>query len=206
MTGWFNIRGAPLVAGPDPHRLERNVRVEYSSERWELQVGDVWAQASCRGLAETELAVKSLVEQRGPDDAASKYELASFYDFAGRESEAEVLYRDALAQGLDDARRPRAVLQLSNTLRNLGRPTESVSWLEEELAKDDHEGLSDALTAFLALALTDAGRPREAVACALHALSRHLSEYSDAVRRYATDLTHASRGTVAVPRCAGDDA
>ena len=132
--------------------------------------------------------VTALVRQRPEGDAAALYELASVYDFAGREPDAEPLYRAALAAGLDRRRRPRAVIQLSSTLRNLGRPQESVALLEEEWTHGDHDGLTDVLVAFLALALADAGRARDAVSRALAALAPHLTEYNAVVARYATAL------------------
>ncbi len=65
-------------------------------------------------------------------------------------------------------RRRRAMIQLASSLRNLGRPEESVALLTTELdAGSDH--LDDAVRAFLALALTDVGREREA---ASHSCSR----------------------------------
>ena len=84
-------------------------------------------------------------------------------------------------------RRRRAVIQYASTLRNLGRVEESIGLLtvEREAAADD---LDDAVAAFLALALVDAGRAREATGLALGALARHLPEYARSVRRYADAL------------------
>jgi transcriptional repressor NrdR len=48
--------------------------------------------------------------------------------------------------------------------------------------------LDDAVSAFLALALVDVGREREAVATALTALARHLPRYERSVTNYARDL------------------
>jgi hypothetical protein len=45
--------------------------------------------------------------------------------------------------------------------------------------------LDDAVTAFLALALIDVGREREAAALALGALSRHLPCYNRSLAKYA---------------------
>ena len=78
-------------------------------------------------------------------------------------------------------------VQYASTLRNLGRAEESAALLsaEREAVSD---ALDDAVTAFLALALTDLGREREAVSLALGALSRHLPQYNRSVAGYATAL------------------
>jgi hypothetical protein len=108
-------------------------------------------------------------------------------DFAGREDKAEP-YRQALAVGLDQYRRPRAVIQLASTLRNLGRPHESIAILRAEIANSEPDDLDDARSAFLALALADAGRPAEAVMILLDAITGHLTDYRRAVTFYAGDL------------------
>lgn len=155
---------------------------------WERQIGAAWSAAATCELSQTEATIESLVQQR-PGDAAAIYELASVRDFAGREAEAEPLYRAALAAGLDQRRRPRAIVQLSSTLRNLERPGESVDLLEAELAVGNLDGLETAFSAFLALALLDAGKPRDAVALALEALTPQLGEYRQAISHYAKGLT-----------------
>lgn len=84
--------------------------------------------------------------------------------------------------------RARAVLQLASTVRLLGRAAESVELLRELLP-----GLGDlhqraACAAFLGLALTDCGRPREAVGVVLEALAPLLPEYGTSIGRYARSL------------------
>lgn len=81
-------------------------------------------------------------------------------------------------------RRRRAVIQMASSLRNLGQPQESVRLLTAELdAGSDH--LDDAVRAFLALALVDVGREREAVSHALTALAPHLPRYQRSLGNYA---------------------
>ena len=53
---------------------------------------------------------------------------------------------------------------------------------ERERASDH---LDDAVSAFLALALVDTGREREAVSLALTALSRHVTRYRRSLANYA---------------------
>jgi hypothetical protein len=97
------------------------------------------------------------------------------------------LYEQALELGLTGVRRRRAVIQLASSLRNLGRAQESVALLSAERAAGSDE-LDDAVSAFLALALVDTGREREAVSLALGALARHLPRYQRSVTNYAKSL------------------
>lgn len=155
---------------------------------WETQIAQVWATAGERSGAAVLAAVAELVHQRPAGDAAALFEQASAWDFADREAEAEPLYRQALAASLDAYRRPRAVIQLASTLRNLDRAAEGAALLEQEVATALNDGLDDARAAFLVLALVDSGRTAEAAACALAALAPHLPEYNRAVSHYASEL------------------
>ena len=159
-----------------------------SQDNWEQPVAEVWAAAAGQSDADVVAAVTALVAERPANDPAALYEQASAFDFAGREVEAEPLYRQALAMELDEHRRPRAVIQLASMLRILGRVQESVDLLRDEIALGAQDGLEDARSAFLALALVDAGRSEEAVSLALTALGRHLVEYGRAVAHYAAEL------------------
>ena len=60
---------------------------------------------------------------------------------------------------------------------------------EREAGSDD---LDDAVDAFLALALVDAGREREAVAVALTALSRHRTRYRRSLTNYARVMVESA--------------
>jgi len=100
-------------------------------------------------------------------------------------------YRAALAAGLDDARRAQVVIQYASTVRNLGRPEESLDLLRAEFAGQPDHPLADAAAAFAALALASAGRPTEGLVAALHALAPHLPRYQRAVNAYADDLLNA---------------
>jgi hypothetical protein len=76
---------------------------------------------------------------------------------------------------------------MASSLRNLGEAPESVRLLEAERDAGSDE-LDDAVSAFLALALADTGREREALSIALTALARHLPRYQRSVTNYAQDL------------------
>jgi tetratricopeptide (TPR) repeat protein len=159
---------------------------------WDSRVAEVWASADELSddavLARIDSLVAEIDTTEGPDAAAAAFEAASVRDYLGLEAQAEPLYRDAIALGLDAARRPQARLQLASTLRNLGRPVEAVELLEEHLAEHPADEWTAAGAAFLALALVDAGRERDAASVALVALSESLPAYGNAVRRYALEL------------------
>jgi hypothetical protein len=79
------------------------------------------------------------------------------------------------------------VIQLSSSLRNLGQAAESLDLLTAELEQAS-DPLDDAVSAFLALALVDNGREREAVSVVLCALAPHLPRYRRALGNYALQL------------------
>lgn len=82
------------------------------------------------------------------------------------------------------------MIQLASTLRNLGQPEKSVALLRAEREAGSDE-LDDAVMAFLALALIDTGREREA-ALALAALAPHPPRYDHSLANYAKALCDES--------------
>ena len=154
---------------------------------WERRIAALWA-AFDDYEAEAFLAkFQELAEELPAGDAVALYELASAHDAIGNEAEAATYYRSALDAGLNGPRRREATIQFASTLRNLGRASESVDILTAERDAVSDE-LDDAVTAFLALALTDLGRDREAASLALDALSRHLPQYNRSLSNYAKAL------------------
>jgi tetratricopeptide (TPR) repeat protein len=119
--------------------------------------------------------------------AVAAFERASAFDSTGHSDRAVPLYREALELGLEGIRRRRATIQLASSLRNLGRPGESVELLQAERERGSDE-LDAAVAGFLALALADTGREREALSLALAALASHLPRYSRSLTNYAGDL------------------
>jgi hypothetical protein len=154
-------------------------------DEWDDRVEEVWATAADRSEDDVLAMVCALADERPEGDPDAMFERASAYDYVGREAEAEPFYRKALNAGLAGERRPRALIQLASTLRNLGRAAEGAELLKAEVGDDD---LADVRAAFLALTLLDSGRPDEAVARALLALARHLTQYRRAVTYYADEL------------------
>jgi hypothetical protein len=80
---------------------------------------------------------------------------------------------------------------MASSLRNLGRPQESVELLSAERERTSDE-LDDAVTAFLALALVEVGREREAAALALEALAPHLPRYQRSLANYARSIADSA--------------
>ena len=109
--------------------------------------------------------IDALADERPPGDPIALFERAGARDAAGLEAEAEHLYREALERGLGGSERVQAHIQLASTIRNLGRPLEAVGLLD---AIEPEAGeLRDAVVAFRALALVDAGDARRAASEAL---------------------------------------
>ncbi|MGN6125801.1 MAG: tetratricopeptide repeat protein [Humibacter sp.] len=155
---------------------------------WDSQFEAVWADESLTDAGRIE-RIDRLAGVWG-DNAIALFHRAGARDAAGREEEAEPLYRRALLLGLDDDHRVRAVIQLASTLRNLGRVHEAVWMLGDEHANHPASPYRDAVAAFYALALATSGETRRATSIALTALAPHLPLYRASVANYARDLTY----------------
>jgi tetratricopeptide (TPR) repeat protein len=155
---------------------------------WQQRIDAVWDTAADRPEHETVAAVLAIAAERPEGDPAALYETAGAYDFAGREDEAEPLYRRALTAGLAEPERSRATVQLASTLRNLDRPAEAVQLLRDLLADRPDDPLAADARAFAALALHDLGLHAEALRESLTALAPHLGRYGRAVSAYAAEL------------------
>jgi hypothetical protein len=173
---------------------------------WQARVDALWARFDDHSPDDFVAAMEVATGERatGVTDAVVAFERAGAFDSVGRTEQAVPLYRAALAAGVVDSatgldawRRRQATVQLASSLRALGQAEEAVRLLEAEaehpLVGDDPvtleaRGLQDAVVGFLALALADAGREREAVGLALGALAPHLSRYSRSLTAYAAEL------------------
>lgn len=158
------------------------------TEDWERRIAETWASIDDFSGPDFVALIDKLTAEPPADDPIAMFERGAARDSTGHSDQAVPLYRAALAAGLTGERRRRALIQLASSLRNLGRPEESVTLLTEEMAAgSDH--LDDAVRAFLALALVDVGREREAVSLALGALAPHLPRYQRSLANYARLLT-----------------
>ncbi len=154
---------------------------------WEQRLSALWASIDDHGEERFHARMEELVAELPAESAVAAFERASALDSTGHSALAVPLYRQALELGLQGGRRRRAVIQLASSLRNSGRAEESVTLLTAELDAGSDD-LDDAVSAFLALALVDTGREREAVSLALTALSRHLPRYQRSLANYAGQI------------------
>jgi Flp pilus assembly protein TadD len=126
---------------------------------------------------------------RYPDDARVLAELAYACDFAGREEQAVAPYRRALEMGLPEEMLPGHLLGFGSTLRNVGQIEESVRVLREAVASFPDRA---DLKVFLALSLSSAGEPAEALVTLLDLIlvspGVDLHGYERAARYYTDEL------------------
>lgn len=156
-------------------------------DTWEARSALVWARFGEVPEAEFLASMEELAAGLPADDPGGPFELGTAFDATGHAEEAVACYAKALDLGLDGLRRRQAVIQMAGSLRDLGRPQIGVDLLTAELAAgSDH--LDDAVRAFLALSLADAGREREALSVALGALAPHLTFYQRSVTEFAQAL------------------
>lgn len=156
-------------------------------ENWETQLQSIWLKLETISNEEFIHQIKNHVELLTDSQAIADFERACAFDSTGHEKEAEPLYRSALDKGLEGLRRRRARIQLASTLRNNGKLEESIHILREEKANYSDE-LNDAVDSFLALSLSSAGEPKEALSIVLKAISKHLPRYNNSLSRYAENL------------------
>ena len=162
---------------------------------WEQRLAHAWTSFDGDGdgdPAEFRALIDRLAAELPEGSAVADFERACAFDSTGAPDQAIPLYRKALATGLAGIRRRRAVIQLASSLRNLGHPEDSVALLTNELDASS-DILDDAVRAFLALALTDVGREREAVSLALSTLGPHLPRYQRSLGNYARLLVEPER-------------
>lgn len=160
------------------------------NEDWERRTAEAWASIDNYDGENFRTLIDTLADELPGDSAIADFERACAFDSTGHSDRAVPLYRKALERGLTGERRRRAVIQMSSSLRNIGKPQESVDLLTAEMnAGSDH--LDDAVRATLALALTDVGREREAVSLAIGALAPHLPRYQRSMANYARLLVES---------------
>ncbi len=154
------------------------------SNDWEQRVAALWDSIGDYEPDEFVRQMTALAEELPKESPEGLFERGSAFDSTGHSDQAFPLYQQALKLGLQGQRRRRATIQLASSLRNMGKPEESVALLqaEQNAASDD---LDDAVNAFLALALADTGREREGLSLVLKALAPHLTRYQRSCANYA---------------------
>lgn len=125
-----------------------------------------------------------------PDDVHAQIEAAYGNDRAGDEHTAIVHYEAAYRLGVPAELLRRFLVGFGSTLRNVGRAEDAVNVLAQAVEMDPHY---PPYTAFLALALADAGHPKAALAallgCALDAARDDAFDgYERALAEYHREL------------------
>lgn len=125
-----------------------------------------------------------------PDDVHAQIEAAYGNDRIGDERTAIVHYEAAYRLGVPADLRRRFLVGFGSTLRNVGRTDDAVNVLAQAVEEDPHY---PPYTAFLALALSDAGHPKAALAtllgCALDAARGDAFDgYERALAEYHREL------------------
>ena len=159
---------------------------------WEQRLAALWSTLDRSEPQAFVQQIELLVVELPSGSAIGLFERACAQDSTGHPDLAVPLYRAALKAGLSGMRRRRASIQLASSLRNLGNAVEASERLFAELHAPSDE-LDGAVRAFLALALVDLGREREAVAVSLMALSKYLPRYNNSLGRYASEIAAQSR-------------
>lgn len=163
-----------------------------TDDDWERRLAALWDAFDDLPEDELHARMERLVAELDPDDPVGPFERASALDSTGHSDRAVPEYARALELGLSGPRRRRAVIQMASSLRNLGQARRSAELLSAERERTSDE-LDDAVAAFLALALADDGREREALGLALTALAGHLPRYGRSLTNYAHELADAPR-------------
>jgi hypothetical protein len=132
--------------------------------------------------------IDALAAELPEGDADGIFHRASARDSWGHSDLAVPLYAQALEiGGLTGENRRRAVIQMSSSLRNIGRVEDGLAnLLKEKENGEDH--LSDALDCTIALCLSTLGRDREGLSLVLVALAKHLPRYNRSMANYGRAL------------------
>jgi catechol 2,3-dioxygenase-like lactoylglutathione lyase family enzyme len=163
------------------------VNAEIVEVEWDGRVAALWAQINEFEEEAFRSAHALLVDELPAGSSVATFERAALNDSFGRPDLAIPLYLEAIAAEVPGERRRRAVIQMASSQRNMGHPAKAVELLRPELElPTDH--LTGAVRTFLALALNDIGRPVEAVAVAITALSEYLPRYNRSVARFAGEI------------------
>ncbi len=167
---------------------------------WLDRIEGVWAADDTLDADELVARIDALAAELPADHPRGLFERGGARDSTGDEEGAAEFYARAARGPLEPEIAAQLAVQYGSTLRNLGRLDESLAVLDAALAAVRTEGdphhYADALAAFRALTLHDLGRPAEALAVALRALTPHLPRYHRSLSAYADALTSSSAGDV----------
>ncbi|OIJ67145.1 tetratricopeptide repeat protein [Streptomyces mangrovisoli] len=160
---------------------------------WEDRVAAAWDTFDDypeERAAEFRAVIDALASEQPAGSPLGLFERACAWDSTGHSDRAVPLYEEALALGLGEVsgyKGRRAKIQLSSSLRNIGRAEDGVKLLTPELDAPSDE-LDDAVRGCLALCLSSLGRDREGLSLVLGALAPHLPRYQRSMANYARAL------------------
>jgi cyanophycin synthetase len=180
---WLGAHGATADTAAD---IRRKVITARGEHEFEPAIAELWdlPEGEARTAAGREL------HEANPGDARLLFEYAGTLDAAGHEQEAIGHYRQALALGLREPHRHRAVIQLASSLRVVGGAEEAFTILSD-LARERPNSV--AVAAFRALAAAETGRGHQAVGDLIDTLLHHAGDedtlsYQRALHAYAEEL------------------
>lgn len=157
------------------------------SDNWEERLAALWAELDALEAQTFIARMDAMAGELPPNAAIGLFERGGARDSCGFTELAIPLYKAALENGLTGLRRRRANIQMASSIRYLGNPQAAVDILTAEMQAGSDE-LDGAVRGFLALALADLGREREALAISLTALATCLPRYNRSLARYAQGL------------------
>ena len=158
-----------------------------TATNWERRLAELWAALDTCEAPVFLARIDAITAELPHNDAIAFFERGAARDSCGFPELAVPLYQAALAAGLTGLRRRRAQIQMASSIRFLGNPQAAADLLFAEMQAGSDE-LDGAVRGFLALALADLGREREALALSLTALSTYLPRYNRSLARYAQAL------------------
>ncbi|MFZ6770758.1 tetratricopeptide repeat protein [Undibacterium sp. Di26W] len=158
-----------------------------SDDSWEARLAALWVTLDTMEAQAFISSMDAMAAELPHDAAIGLFERGAARDSCGFPALAVPLYKAALEVGLTGLRRRRANIQMASSIRYLGDPQIAADLLTAEMQAGSDE-LDGAVRAFLALALADLGREREALAISLTALSTYLPRYNRSLARYAQAL------------------
>lgn len=183
IVAWLHEQGA---TSDDADVIRRKVVRARGEHEAEEEIAALWEMPDA--VARVEAAAR--LHAAHPGDARITYELAGAHDSAGDEAAAVPLYEEALAAGLREPHRHRAQVQLASSLRTVGRLDDAVRVIDDVAARHPQ---SLGIAAFRALVHHDAGRPTEALADLLGAVTANSTDpdvvrYRRPLAAYAAEL------------------
>jgi len=159
---------------------------------WEARLSELWKKLDELDANDFVAQIEALTSELSPDNGVGLFERGCAQDSTGHPENAVPLYQAAIQSGLTGIRRRRATIQMASSLRALGDAKQAAALLTAELNEPSDE-LDGAVHGFLALALVNLGREREAASISLKALAKYLPRYNRSLARYAHEIVNQAK-------------